>query len=156
MGACSSARNHCLSKSWPLDTYLNKLKEILNGLPVTSKQLQGSEGFNVSPAALGSAALFQRHFPQTLEDCFTTIHQSLETILGVWAKDLIDVIAWPPLAARIHKLLKDLKNPEFDTHVQVTGITITSDEVTIFYNFPLQNHSAAFQLTWFKEKPART
>lgn len=131
---------------WPLDRYVKKLTSIIGNGQSTAGQLLPSDGFEVRAAALGSAANVERHLPKTLEDTFTTIHQSLETVLGAFVQDLVSSIELPSIARSADTILRAQR-------AQVTGVTIAQGRVTMFYNLPLLNHSAAFALSWSKQSP---
>ncbi|KKQ33259.1 MAG: hypothetical protein US49_C0002G0154 [candidate division TM6 bacterium GW2011_GWF2_37_49] len=68
--------------SWPLDTYISKIQEILNGLGNDSTQLMPTKDFSVANACLGSTTAFERNYPQTMEDTFTLLHQNLLVTLS--------------------------------------------------------------------------
>lgn len=79
-----------LHSNYPLKKYLEGLRRIFNCMIPSDAQCNPSKDFNVAAAALGSAADFSRCQPQTLEDFFTTIHQSLLNILGALIRNTID------------------------------------------------------------------
>lgn len=79
-----------LHESYPPQEYLKALKRLFDQMQPSEAQCNPTKDFNVAAAALGSAAAFERCAPQTLEDVFTTIHQSLLNILGALIRNTID------------------------------------------------------------------
>lgn len=79
-----------LHESYPPQEYLKALKRLFDQMQPSEAQCNPTKDFNVAAAALGSAAAFERCPPQTLEDVFTTIHQSLLNILGALIRNTID------------------------------------------------------------------
>src|SRR5205814_374078 len=76
--------------SWPLDTYLARVKELLRlKTSQSDEELFPSRDFSVNAAALGSVTLFERHEPERLEDFFTLIHQSLNVVAGAFLKNAV-------------------------------------------------------------------
>lgn len=133
---------------WPLESYLNKLREIFNQCAANDSELFPSAHFNVMAASLGSATALQQFCPKTLEDLFTTTHQSLLVICHI-------------LNLRIHVPKNSLPEnfinvvdmfENFDYHAQFAradfqhfkavamGTTFDQSSVCATYNIPLRDH----------------
>lgn len=91
-------QNHALLKSWLTQSVKATFEEIRSDVDweirkiywllydastVDRSEFVPSVGFSVAAATLGSNAVFDRHTPQTLDDCFTLIHQDQLAILAV-------------------------------------------------------------------------
>ncbi len=132
--------------SWPLKHYLKELRTSLQGLTSTEEsQLLPSDGFGVQAAALGSVAHFHYHRPKTLEDIFTTIHQSLLITVSALNKQCSDAAFEKP-----ELLQKSLV--EIAAGHSLTGIHFTKGSFTYSFNIPLLNHSAALDITYNKKQ----
>lgn|GEM_PF-5191550 len=136
-------------EEWPLDKYLFELKRILNETIANNSELFPSPEFNVNGAALGSATNLKRSRITTLEDLFTTIHQSLliitsslETVIS------IDEKALPGEFRKNADLLTAWVDGE--TKSYKTGTTFENQVISYHYNIPLENHSMAVVLIYSK------
>ncbi len=142
---------------WGVEEYLNKLEELISkNENLGSEQLSPSANFSVAAAVLGSSALFNRHFPRTLEDQFTLIHQNLFVLVANLNKTLFSTreISDVPLPS-IFKMAQDtighFKLPNSSSIIKI-GQSISQNGVIFNYNIPLQNHSAKVNLHYEKDK----
>jgi hypothetical protein len=135
-------------QDWPLARFLTKLNELLSeNLSLNVEQKYPSRDFSVAAAALGSVALFERHEPETLEDMFTLIHQSLNTVVGAQMKDVLErtLIVPKEFGALFHVLSGDT---EF--RADLIGVSISDEGVIYSLSIPLQNHAARIDLIYNK------
>jgi Pyruvate phosphate dikinase, AMP/ATP-binding domain len=147
-------------ENWPLEKYLNNLELKLNNKSTDTKELSPSDHFSVMHAVLGGATNFNQ--PQTKEDIFTMVHQSLLFSLGALLKDeMKDKAELPPLMVQAGAFAEKIPNlpstnyfkPPLTSDVisysrgakgkaQLTNYLFTQDQIKLFYNYPLRNHSA--------------
>lgn|GEM_PF-7120382 len=136
------------NNDWPLESYLNKLQEIFNQCAAHDTELLPSPNFNVIPASLGSATALQQFCPKTLEDLFTTTHQSLLVICSALNLCIhIPQCALPESLINIVNLFD-----HFDYHAQFAqtdfqhfksiamGTIFNQNSACIVYNIPLRDH----------------
>jgi len=139
---------------WPLDTYLTELQKRASNRPADANQLLPTPGFNVAAATLGSAAEFSSlSMPKTLEDIFTTIHQSLIVITSALQSNVdISKLNIPSLLKQIDTLITTPWDAwGYNTfHLSLMGLTLSKGQLHFFYNLPLQFHSAQFELIYNK------
>lgn len=138
---------------WPLRTYIGDLNMLFTSIMSasnTSDMFKKSSSFSVNAAVLGSGTAFNRHYPQTAEDIFMLIHQNaLTAISGTMhsilnASSLQEVIAVPTLFASYAQTF------ETNNEIKINriGISYEADRIVLFYNIPLNNHSATAQLIY--------
>lgn len=136
------------NKDWPLESYLNKLQEIFDQRTAQDSELLPSPHFNVMPASLGSATALQQFCPKTLEDLFTTTHQSLLVICSSLNRCIsIPSCSLPENLISIVNLFD-----YFDYHAQFAqadfqhfksvamGTSFGQNSVRAVYNIPLRDH----------------
>lgn len=157
---------------------IKKVRAILNAINVSIitisdlQQLNNSPGFDVSAARIGNSTEF-KHQPQTLEDIFTFIHQSLLDILSfLFNKTDVSKITPPELCKAVreyveafHTLIKTVtftyttfryKNtihieiPNIKTDMKPIGMDLGANSLSYQYNYPLRSHSATFGITYTK------
>lgn len=123
-------------QEWLLATYMKKISDIYNSMKKNEKNmLLPSGGFSVSAAVLGSATAFDRHYPKSLEDIYTLIHQNLLMIVGV----LSNQISWE-IKPTLLKEVEDKCLAKFK--FKKTSFSCKGTKIYIRYNLPLRNHSA--------------
>lgn len=143
--------------SWPLPLYLQKVREAYKRcvFKLTPALLNPSRTFNVQSAMLGSATTFERHYPQTLEDLFTLIHQNLLVVFSAELKASLDmsVLSLPEKMDQLRKEVDAFmwKGIDFSTKATCIGVVITAKQLVLSYNLPLLNHSATFQIVYDKK-----
>ncbi len=111
--------------------------------------LLGSSGFSVSYAALGSnVRMWDRAPPRSLEDLFTTLHQSLmavsaylETLNGLQMKNLP-----PEMRAVCREICSLHLRVENRPHPTIQSIEYCHPKIRVCFNAPLAFHSAQFVL----------
>lgn len=110
-----------------------------------TQSLHSSPTFSVSRAALGSGCQIPaRAAPDSLEDYFTLIHQSMVTTAAtVETRGGIKTSTFPPEVATIvdHLTRLNLFRPDDDVP-DIQSIEYSYPSFKIFLNLPLQNHSA--------------
>lgn len=162
-----------------IDDYFAEIKKIIENAPNSKWQLQGSPGFNVAGASLGSKANWQRSigsntfssgsmvgssytpknynldYVPTLEDMFTLIHQNLLILLSILSKkeeklDVPQIIKELTYEAKKITLQSDkIQTPS------LIGISFNGATLIYYYNLPLRNHSNTFQIIYdLREKKA--
>lgn len=108
-------------------------------------QLEPSGHLNIASATIGSAAMLSRavndNSKLTLEDIFSLIHQNLLMIINTLTKDLTKHLDYPPL-------LKDLQTELLTIDAFIIGIELNKDNVTLFLNKPLRDHSATMEAVY--------
>jgi len=141
---------------WPLRSYLKWLTDFSRTVFRDSASVseehyfQKSADFSVQAAILGSHTAFERHFPETPEDLFMLIHQnSLVAVSAIYKSlfaklPLSDVIYMPAAFKDIFEYV------ETESAVEKAFIGFSYDEtkIVMFYNMPLRNHSATFQISY--------
>jgi hypothetical protein len=110
-----------------------------------------TKGFSVAAAALGSNNMRpDRTPPMTLEDLFTQMHQSLETVIAVnMIRSDFHIENLPPIVGELAEKIHEINL--FDIERLFTPPTLQSIEysyphVKVTYNAPLVNHSAKFSV----------
>lgn len=145
-----------------VETKLSKVKEKLNAAYTSDKnQVNSSPNFNVNIPVIGSQADFE--CPQTLEDIFTFIHQSLINVnswlmqkvgLDVFAKQ--NSLILPELVKNILKELysleKDLWLAAKIKKISLMGVTFTGNTLSLKFNYPLRSHSSNVMLEYVQGK----
>lgn len=147
--------SHSLYVSSSVDDYIDKLEGLLEGMPETAVQLLPTSAFSVRAAILSANTLFERHYPGSLEDIFTLLHQNQEDFLGKWNAQVMvpEQMAFP---LKLQNLLKKAESFKMDVgtaHSRTatrTGIMVDLKKITAYYNLPLRNHSATFQVVFDK------
>jgi len=141
-----------------LDEYLDAIFSIIDRAPMDISQLRPSPAFNVSAAALGSKAKWDRSIGEqtgnipTLEDMFTLIHQNLLVVLATLSKQIgIGRIAVPSLVESLKKEAERLTSQltgEKTRSASLVGINFDINKITYYYNLPLVYHSNTFQIIY--------
>ncbi len=149
-----------LHEKWPLEAYIMKLRELLDLMPVDDPaSLFASKNFSVFAAVLGPHA-FDRHFPKTLEDLFTLIHQNfLMGLSHIYQKQYSDqMLLDAPLPnllkeaiERIPKIVQEklnLSGDKLENAVHRLGIEMTPQATNFILNITLRNHSAKLDISY--------
>ncbi|MBA3603260.1 MAG: hypothetical protein H0W50_06395 [Parachlamydiaceae bacterium] len=132
-------------KGWTCNIYLEALNSLLDFNLKTnhSGQLNPSSDFSVAAAVLGSTTAFNRHYPNTLEDFFTLVHQNLLMFVSnlnnqLCQQGLLEKARFPLL---ISGGLESINGTNLGRNIQRTGMEISDQGIDISYNVPLGNHS---------------
>jgi len=117
--------------------------------PTPADHLLPSPGFSVAAAALGSNVLDpERAMPKetTLEDFFTTVHQSLETVVAsIGSRAGITMDAMPaPIAELCDNISQLSLHSPTSPKPTLQSIEYHYPDVKITFNLPLNFHSAKF------------
>lgn len=150
--------------SWPLYRYLSQVDSLFTYIIDTyavnaaeASYFQKSAGFSVQAAVLGSKTAFERHFPTTPEDMFMLIHQNALVAVSAIYKSLFSGSALYTqiyMPAKFRMLFEyldrqnDLLDRQNDLKESLIGIVYDETYIRLFFNMPLRNHSATFQLVY--------
>ncbi|MBY0352992.1 PEP/pyruvate-binding domain-containing protein [Candidatus Babeliales bacterium] len=108
-------------------------------------------GFNVANATIGSGANWERTHPNTLEEIFTFVHQSLLAVLSTLTQHEISLHNFGAIQ-QMHDFL--LNKTNLSTHsakkINVIGVDVQGPLLRINYSFPQRLHSALATLTFDK------
>ncbi|MBF0314771.1 MAG: hypothetical protein HQK52_15225 [Oligoflexia bacterium] len=151
-------------KAWyptlDFDQWLGITNSILNNDRLASDpaQLQPSANFCVRTFSMGSDADYRSSVPLTLEDAFTTIHQSLESLISNQSSEALASTTVDSKAfAAYDKMVRDIRTPysEYEYLVKsnssaLVAITIEDKKLQKRYNVSLRYHSAVFEITYQK------
>lgn len=135
-----------MHRSWDLYSYLDEIQFILGNIQPTTNELRPSPRFSVRAAALGSGTAFERHFPETLEDVFTLIHQNLLVSLASMTSSI-------PLQteSNLPEIVRQMVDAtQSFRQARLIGLQVNGSGITLFYNLPLNNHSSTFQFIFDK------
>ncbi len=138
-------------KNWPITKYLSTLEDILLKIPeVKVTHLKPSKNFSVSAAILGASTALSRHYPVTLEDFFTLVHQNHLYCVAHLNQELIshDHIQQSNLPLFFKLALSELD----EKYPMRSGFSVTSKDMSATYNIPLRNHSAKVRISQDVEK----
>jgi len=144
-------------REWPQRRYLGYLERHLESCGTHPYQLQGSKDFNVGAAAIGNATKIDRKLPETLEDLFTTIHQSLLNITAALMKDYVAFEKIEEIQS-IERVFSALENKKYHTvekgklRFHLTGVDLHDGGVSYTYNIPMAYHSAKFVVDSYKDE----
>lgn len=138
---------------WNMGSYFSKIEEILKNRGFGNEQLLPSREFSVAAAMLGSNTAFNRHYPVTLEDVFTLIHQNLLACTSNLSNEMIPTETLKQLAFPAHFLsainkMDTFRAGIFRAGIQRIGVELSASHLTLQYNIPLRNHSAKLFLTY--------
>lgn len=154
--------NIFFAPKWDAEHYVAKLREILATFSNSESELLPSQGFSVAAAALGSGANFEGNFPRSLEDMFTLIHQSLNTVVSAFLTESLKSLDMPRPLKEIYEGISQLQAASFpqghaffgyadSIRFILTGISIDTEGVVYSFNVPLRFHSAKLELVYKKE-----
>lgn len=118
---------------------------------ISWQNLQASDYFNVAAAQMDSRALFVRHAPKTLEDCFTLIHQNLLIVSGIWLKK--SGIGLDMLPDHVHSVVNALQSTKTLNTINFIGLEYTYPLVTLSFNQAMRNHSGSYQIKYSVNNP---
>lgn len=143
------------------DVLFSKIPEQLDALETTDgKLLQASKTFNVSGAVLGSGATWERSSPETFEDVFTFIHQSLLVVIkklnqkyGVKIQDDFIPQCIKELDRRLVALVFKFDILGTQSSPELSGVVFGNKKITFSYNWPQRSHSASIKLTYDRNLP---
>lgn len=137
-------------KLTPVDKHIAQLRDILTALPSTPDQLYPSAGFNVVAAAIGSGAHFNYKglAPKTAEDLFTTVHQSLNNIIGALYKSMsiIDRFTLPDMHRGLHQELIR------SSSLVLAGGFFEGNQLSLVHNIKLREHSIVLISAYDKKR----
>ena len=139
---------------WTITDYLETVKAVLiENSASDERELSPSNGFSVAAAVMNSGAVFERHMPVTLEDCFTLIHQNLLLLITVKSNSLVDNNAMQQaiLPPTLKSAMQQIALFKSDIPRQRTGLEVTAEGIEVIYNVPLRNHSAQVKLIYHRD-----
>lgn len=135
--------------------YLNYPAGVVNKVNLSEGDLFLTQNFNVNlftPFAgvnIGDAVSQRIIPPTTLEDAFTTIHQNLICIISILNKstDIMN-ITLPVLLKQVDEMMKTIKvvKNKSKSVISLVGMDLSFKGIGLYYNLPLSNHSAQFDL----------
>lgn len=131
---------------WPLNDYITRMEGIYADLSDENPaNLRPSREFSVSAAVLGAITAFDRHYPTTLEDIFTLIHQNLMVstallTLELFSEHQIKNSPLPLLLKSTVESVHTIREGQVGTP-QLIGVDVDETGITFYYNVPLRNHS---------------
>ncbi|NGX59210.1 MAG: hypothetical protein KR126chlam3_00357, partial [Chlamydiae bacterium] len=138
-----------------LDSIEKRLKELHN---TQSDQLQPSKDFCVATAVFAEEVGRYYFAPQTLEDVFTFIHQTLLARNArlanalISAKDLFRAVP-QKLKEVLVSLDRDRTRPS--DHIKILfdrkKVDISPEKIELQYNIPLRNHNSFFTIIYYQE-----
>lgn len=137
-----------------LEQYSRVIQSILQNINTRDvDQLRPSSNFSVSAAMLGASTNFYRHQPETLEDIFTLIHQSSLAMLQMQTLDTLppNHLETSSLPTSLRKAMNELENGAHLFRIQRIGMEFKDDEIVVYYNVPLRNHSGKVELHFDKK-----
>ncbi|HEV8050991.1 MAG TPA: HEAT repeat domain-containing protein, partial [Parachlamydiaceae bacterium] len=149
------ANKYVTNYDWPLDSYITMLEKIFVGLAEANPEnLRPSRDFSVSAAVLDAGTAFEHHFPVTLEDVFTLVHQNLIVSTALLTKELFSInqIKNSPLPQLLKSSLESVKKIGGTVGIwtvgvpQLTGIEVDQTGITFYYNVPLRSHSGKLSI----------
>ncbi len=146
--------------------WLDGYQELINrgiNRPFTTADLRGTQGLSTPAYTIGSGTLIQRDLfgkPTTGEDFFTIIHQSLLVVVSSISPYSLSEIAQPLLLKQCEEIIfgkaltdgplpveyRRQRDQLFLPEAHMVGTRITDKGITVYYNMPLRNHSARFEL----------
>lgn len=131
-----------------LSLYMETVHKKLEGIPENDpSQLNPSRGFSVSAAMFGSGALFERHYPSTLEDIFTLTHQNLLYCTSALLNQMLTNDLFPEQLQSAMAKVDQIGGGNVGKPVRI-GIDVDEGKVIVHYNVPLRNHSSRFDLEY--------
>lgn len=137
---------------WPLVRYLNQVESILEKLDDKNPaQLLPSDQFSVKAAVLNAGTPFQRHYPQTLEDMLTLLHQNSIQWISSLDRDLLPAESFEQslFPSTFKQMIKNMDQiPLGQITAHRTQIEISKEALIIHYNVPLRNHSGKIDLIY--------
>ncbi|MBA2728540.1 MAG: hypothetical protein H0U49_10265 [Parachlamydiaceae bacterium] len=144
---------------WTLEFYLGAISNRLEGMRVDDayrNHLNPSRDFSVSAAMLGSSTAFERHYPETMEDVFTLIHQNLLATTAMFSNQLLSNESISKCELPLQLKTAILGVPSIEGNgvgvPQRIGVEIEENRIAFHYNVPLRNHSSRFTLCYTLEK----
>ncbi len=139
-------------ENWPVKRYIEHIQDFMfQRFDEGVEQLMPTPEFSVAAAVLGSRVEFSRHYPGTLEDLFTLIHQNLLASMGMLNMDLISVDMLEQ--AHLPELLKESDQKLRATrefYAECVSVDVTEHGARLQYNVPLRNHSGQLTLVYDK------
>ncbi len=145
---------------------LNLVDGCINKGIISIKDLEPTLHFSATAATFGSGANISNVqqdktlIPQTLEDGFTVIHQSLLFIVASLTSKLIKAsLVKPDFIQRVEfelfQMEKLLLGRDIQAKCSLVGINISSVGIDFHYNVPMRNHSGKF-IIYFNKKTQTT
>jgi hypothetical protein len=116
--------------------------------------LRASRGFSVAASQIGSQIDYNRARPTTWEDIFTLAHQNMLVILASLNSDYgMKQSALPPLITTFYSGLVKIKPFKESKPASLVGIDYTYPQLMVYFNLPLRQHSATFDMSYDARKP---
>ena len=130
---------------------LSNIKEILERPKHQSNELTSSGKISIDACIIGSSTNFFEQFVEkskyiTLEDIFSLIHQNILMAVATIRKSVIEI----PLAALPDEIQPFITNLSAMDGLQLLSIEPYDQLLKLKYNFPMQNHSARFDVEYDK------
>lgn len=157
-----------LHEKWPIEEYVKTFRKLLKEMSIDDPtSLFASQNFSVHAAVLGPHA-FDRHFPKTLEDAFTLIHQNFLMVLSdIYQKQYSDqMLLEAPLPNLFKEAIKkipevvqeklNLSGDKLNNATRRLGIEITPENINSILNITLRNHSAKLDISYDATKESMT
>ncbi len=136
-----------------LAVYIEYINMIVYKESFSTKDLQITPHFNVAAFTIGSNTNLHHpdiQKPRTLEDVFTMIHQNLLmtcSVLNVTSG--IESILLPPQLQKAKEKLRASME-----QISLIGAEFSQSSLTLFYNYPLREHSMQVELRSSKKLPS--
>lgn len=115
-----------------------------------TQQLEATKRFSVDSLIIGSKAdlNFSTHWPNRLEEYFTTFHQNMEQVIKYLnTKNGMDT----SLLSTNAKGICDTVTTNFG--VQISSLGVENDNIVVGYQIPLRQHSGSLSLKYNPKKP---
>ena len=131
--------------------YIDLIRGFLEtNIDTAASQLDPSREFNVGAATMGSSAIFSTHYPETIEDLFTLIHQNLLVFLGKLNERVLALSKDIELPKILKNTMSQIKDNEKFLRVTALGVRVTSEEIEVRFNVPMRQHSGQLILNYNK------
>src|SRR5690606_12542548 len=138
-------------------SFFEAIYKVLARGTLTEADLDATPGFNANAFTIGSALAISTIMPQpqTLEDAFTVIHQSLLVMLSAINKEAGgSEIPRPTLLADAEARPRKITRPQMvsiDSPMTLIGVNVEPDTMDLDFNFQLQNHSLQISAIYGKQ-----
>jgi len=135
--------------NWPIGLYFDQAQHLLNLMPDNDLgQFQADRSFSVSASILGTRTAFDRHYPPNLEGMLTFSHQNCLVSLNALSQELLsaDQIQQSLLPQAVKESMEIVEKTNWGREIQRIGMQVTSKEIILRYNVPLNNHSGHLDL----------
>lgn len=141
---------------WSFYKYLTLIRNVMRN--ALSKPHEGllrtSSGFSVSASQIGSQIDYNRATPGTWEDIFTLAHQNMLVMLATLNSEYgMRQSALPPLITAFYSGLVKIKLYAKSKPASLVGIDYHYPHLMVYFNLPLRQHSATFDMSYDAKKP---